>query len=419
MTPLSRLDLSKAHPAVSLGVCLAIWSAIYFPLLTFSVSDFNNFVGPWLDYIRLHGGFAALSDDFSEYAPPYLYLLAAVSYFDFPFSDQVLVKLVNAPFVALIGVSVFKLCRHFELSRNTAFVAGCGVLLVPTLGINAFIWGQADTLYTPLLLLSVLMVLKRRPYWAVGLFAAAVSIKLQGIFLAPFFLFAVLAARVPWRAALVAPFVYIASILPAALIGRPLSELVTIYLVQGKFYHQLSMNAPNFYFFLDYLFGASRNPLVYKVVTVLGLGLASAAGALIGLMGFAHRRVSDRAVLMAATLSMALMPFVLPKMHDRFFFGADMFAYALAWVDRRFIWAALGLQIGSMLSFAPEFSWYALPGGPEHWAWAVALGALVNSVVIAYIALLLRRELGVFLNAPRIKRRLGALLRLGRRRLRG
>jgi hypothetical protein len=177
------------------------------------------------------------------------------------------------------------------------------------------------------------------------------------------------------------------------------------------------MNAPNFYYFLDYLFGASRNPLVYKVVTVLGLGLASVTGALIGLMGFARRGVSDRALLMVATLSMALMPYVLPKMHDRFFFGADMFAYALAWVDRRYIWAAIGLQIGSTLSFAPEFSWYALPGGPEDWAWAVALGALINTAVIVYMAVLVNRELGLWWNFARIQRRLSALWRVSRRRL--
>lgn len=398
--------LDKVPPYLSLAVCAAAWAIVFGPFLSFSVSDFLLHVKPWIDYLRANGGLLALADDFSEYAPPYLYLLAAVSYFDFPFNDQILVKLVNAPFVLASAAGVFLLCRHFGKSLNHAVAAGASVVLLPTLGINAFVWGQADALYASLLLLATLLVLKGRPYWAVGLFAAAVSTKLQGMFLAPFVLMMVLAGRIPWRAVLVAPLVYLGSILPAALIGRPLGELATVYLTQGRMYHRLSFNAPNPYFFLDFLFHASGSWFVYKLFTLLGLIFASASGAAISLMGFARTQISDRAVLIAGALSVTVTPYVLPKMHDRYFIAADLFVFALAWVDRRFLWAAVALQVSSSLSYTPEFSLYLLPGAYETWGWAVLAGALINLGVIAYLARELGGELSGLWDIAAIKRRL-------------
>lgn len=392
MSRYSRFD--SVPPYASLAAFGLLWAIVYAPLLKFSVSDFHGFVKLWLDYIRSRGGFAALADPFSEYAPPYLYLLAAATYLGLPVEDQVLVKLINVPFVLIIALSIFGIARHFGLSRNAAAVAAGGALVLPTLGVNAFIWGQADTLYVSLLQLVVLLVLKQRPYWAVAIFALSVSIKLQAIFLAPFMLAMVLAERIPWHALLIAPTVYAATILPAALIGRPLRQLLTIYLVQGRFYNTLSMNAPNFYYFLDFFLGTSKDWQVYKKIAVAGLVLASVTGALLSLAGLGRRAISDRTVLLAATVSMTVMPYVLPKMHDRFFFGADMFSYALAWAAPQFIWVAVALQVSSLLSYAPEFSLYVLPGGTGVWKWAVVVGGMINTLVIAYLLRALWREVG-------------------------
>jgi Gpi18-like mannosyltransferase len=390
---------------------LAIWAIVYAPFLGFSVSDFRNFVGPWLIHIRDNGGLLALSGDFSEYAPPYLYLLSAVSYFDFPFSDQVLVKLLNAPFVVLVAVSVFQIVAHFGGDRPARFLAAGVALVLPTLGVNAFIWGQADAIYGSLLLLTVLLMLKRRPYWAIVVFAAALSTKLQAMFLAPFMAMMFLAGHIPWRALLLAPLVYGVSILPAALVGRPLQELVQVYLVQGRFYSRLSFNAPNPYFFLEYFFNASSVWRVYQMVTAAGLLLSMGVGALISAIGVGRKHLSDRAILIAAALSTTIMPYVLPKMHDRYFIGGDLLTFALACIDRRFVWTAVAMQVSSSLAMAPEFALYALPGEPGDWTIAVVVGAVINAGVIAHLALSLKRELGRFLDGDAIRRVLPAAMR--------
>jgi cytosine/uracil/thiamine/allantoin permease len=140
------------------------------------------------------------------------------------------------------------------------------------------------------------------------------------------------------------------------------------------------------------------------------MALAALVGAAYSLIGLGRRHISDRAVLIAAALSVTLMPYVLPKMHDRYFLGADLFAYALACVDRRFIWAAVAMQISSLLAYAPEFSLHFLPGDYHVWRWGVVAGAIINLGVIVHLAMSLKEELGVLWDVEGAKSRLyGAL----------
>ena len=51
--------------------------------------------------------------------------------------------------------------------------------------------------------------------------------------------------------------------------------------------------------------------------------------------------------LLVAALSAAAMPYVLPRMHDRYFFIADLLSLAVAFVYPRYWLAAVLFQIGS------------------------------------------------------------------------
>jgi hypothetical protein len=62
------------------------------------------------------------------------------------------------------------------------------------------------------------------------------------------------------------------------------------------------------------------------------------------------------------TLTLAMMPFVLPHMHERYFFAADVFAFALM-VQRPSTWPiAVLLQMGSALAYGQFL--YGCPFAP-------------------------------------------------------
>ena len=59
--------------------------------------------------------------------------------------------------------------------------------------------------------------------------------------------------------------------------------------------------------------------------------------------------------ILSSIVSGALMPFLLPKMHERYFFVADLMTLTLAFVDPR-LWVTVPLfQVGSLLSYLPYF----------------------------------------------------------------
>ena len=64
--------------AIVIPIFLAI--LLRFNLFYFKSSDFIHFLSPWYHFILENGRFSALQYNFSNYNPPYLYLLVIVSY---------------------------------------------------------------------------------------------------------------------------------------------------------------------------------------------------------------------------------------------------------------------------------------------------------------------------------------------------
>ena len=150
-----------------------------------------------------------------------------------------------------------------------------------------------------------------------------------------------------WWQVLVVPATYLVMMLPAALAGRPLPALLTIYLQQFDYYQFLSMNAPNPWMLVDLLL-----PGHYALGTRLGLGLAAVGG--LGLVWAClrcGRHPAPATLLLMLTASLALLPFLLPKMHERYFFPAACFGYLLA-VARPALWpVAVLLQLANVITY--------------------------------------------------------------------
>jgi Gpi18-like mannosyltransferase len=82
--------------------------------------------------------------------------------------------------------------------------------------------------------------------------------------------------------------------------------------------------------------------------------LGAAVGLAIALTALKLKE-SPRSSLFVATLSAAAMPYVLPRMHDRYFFVADVLSLTLAFAYPRYWLAAVLFQIGSLTSYLAYF----------------------------------------------------------------
>ena len=138
------------------------------------------------------------------------------------------------------------------------------------------------------------------------------------------------------------------------------------------------MKAPNPWALVQYL-----GLVPYGQGVVLGTAGALVVG--LGIAGLALlRRLEGADLLLLALASASLMPFLLPKMHDRYFFPADVlsFAYAAARPGPRSAAIAVCVQLGSLSAYSSIL--FGFRAGP-------ILGAVCLSVAILLIGLQLRR----------------------------
>jgi Gpi18-like mannosyltransferase len=92
-------------------------------------------------------------------------------------------------------------------------------------------------------------------------FGVAIAFKAQAIFLAPFIAQRLLSERTSPALWPVPGLVYVAAMLPSALAGWPMSDLMTIYLRQAEWNPQFISNAANLWAAVQY--GASTAGLAW------------------------------------------------------------------------------------------------------------------------------------------------------------
>lgn len=329
--------------------------------------DVAHAVGPWLDTIR-SGGFSALGGSFANYNPPYLYLLYLGSLT--PLSDVAVVKTIAAVFDLALAAGVAAVAYRVRGSIAIAAVAGVGILLLPEVFLNSAMWGQADGIFTALLVWSAWGLLTRRFTLAWVLFALAFSVKLQAMFLLPFIALAFIVQRHRWRSVLIAVGALLLTYVPALIAGRSVGSLASVYLDQVGAKKLLAVGVANMYQWIPSKF--------YPTVFPAGLLFAVAVVALLVALYLRQAPPPEESgpwLLRVGAAVGVLVPFILPAMHDRYFYAGAVFTALCVLVDRRYLGPLVVLQFTAVMAYSP-FLWGAtvLP----YWAVAIPqLGAVL------------------------------------------
>ena len=133
--------------------------------------------------------------------------------------------------------------------------------------------------------------------------------------------------------------------LPALLAGRPLYDLLTIYLGQASSYPRLTSSAPNLYQWLPDNAGVfGRAGLIFAVT-------------LAGFLSYTCLRSDTpwgkELTVRLALASALLVPFTLPYMHERYFYAADCIAIVYAFYFPRRFYIPLAVVTISLFSYFP------------------------------------------------------------------
>jgi Gpi18-like mannosyltransferase len=344
--------------------------AVRYPLRHFASDDFVLYTSRWYAAIRTEG-WNVFGREFSDYTPPYLYGLYAVSKI-FPNLSAVVATKAPQSVADFVCATLAALLTRERWPRSSLAPVGAfaAVLLFPTVVVNSALWGQCDSLYTSFLLLFAYFAIRERSAAACIAFGCAFAFKLQSLFLAPLVLVLVLRRVLRPGHLLWIPVPYLLAIVPSWLTGRPLADLLTIYVGQATWDTALSIDAPN-------LFAWIHPPEGVGVAIGLGLAAAACAAYVVGATRDRSPLTPERLVLLA-TLALVLFPFVLPRMHERYFYAADVFSVVLAFHVPRLAWLPVAIGGASLLSYTP-FLWGTtiVPAAMLALSMGIALAALI------------------------------------------
>jgi Gpi18-like mannosyltransferase/GAF domain-containing protein len=307
----------------------------------------------WYDQLRARGGVPGLREPIGNYNAPFLYLLVVAGYL--PGATLLKLKAIFALFDALVVYFMFRIVALRYSGWRIPALAALVSAFLPTVVVNASMYGQCDSIWASFALGGLYWLLRGRYWWAAAFFATAVAFKPQAIFVLPVLLMLVLVGRVRWRVLVALPAVYLLLDLPAIAAGRDPGELLTVYARQMDEQGSLARSAPSVFQFLPVTVGAD---------VLRGLGYLFAAAVVLGVcyVFVATRARLDTARLVTAAAFFAIaVPFLLPSMHERYFYLADLLTVALAFYRPRLWPLPLTVQAASALSYLPFLS----RGGPQ------------------------------------------------------
>ncbi len=339
-----REGLTSGKKRMALCIALSfIAFALRFICMEHETLDYLNFLTVWVEHFRDNGGFRGLAVSIGNYNVPYLYFLALISYSDI--YDLFLIKLVSIAFDVVLAFGVMKLVGVVTDSTSKRLFAYYATLLLPTVILNSAYWAQCDSIYVAFAVLSIWCALDGRPKLSLVMIAISFSFKLQAVFVMPIFLAFIFTGRMKWSHLPIFPLTYIAMVLPAVIAGRPFMETLTLYIDQGYTVGSyLNFNSPSIF--------ALLTDVDEGIWSKLGIVLAFAFTLLLLYWLFLCRHsLSNQTLLAAVTLMAVGIPFLLPHMHDRYFYAADIFTLAFAATAPQFFILPIFSQFASLLGY--------------------------------------------------------------------
>ncbi len=315
--------------------------------LTYETLDYQDWIRVWIQSLRDNGAWRGLGQEIwsCNYNVPYLYFLAFIS--NSEVYDLLLVKLTSIFFDVVLAWASMRLVGVLTKSDAKKLFAFVLVLWLPSVLLNGALWGQCDCIYASFAVLAVYLALDDKPGWSVACAALSVSFKLQGIFLLPVYFVFLVTGKIKWKHIFIFPAVYIATILPAVFAGRGFWELLTLYFRNtATIGDGLNYNSSSLYALFD--FNSMSNSAAARVGIVLAFLFC--CGIYLWMV-LRRKDAGNRALFGAAVLFCIGVPFLLPHMHDRYFFMADILTLVLAVTCPVAALIPLCVNFGSLLGY--------------------------------------------------------------------
>ena len=197
--------------------------------------------------------------------------------------------------------------------------------------------------------LAIYFALDDRPILSVLFFTLSFGFKLQAVFLLPVMAVLWLKGKYKLWHFLLFPVFYVLLVLPAVALGKPFLETLTLYASQtGSIGDGLNYNSPSVYAFFQY------DPSVTDLAAASRVGIIAAfvfMCVILAVCAIKRRSITNGVIVAVSVLFAVGIPFLLPHMHDRYFFAADVLTVVMAYAYVKYAAAAPLTQFASLLGY--------------------------------------------------------------------
>lgn len=343
-------DFFTKHSSVLFFIVITVLGiAIRFVGKNFLSSDMYNFLIPWFDTMKEHGGLAGLKNQVGDYNVLYQTFIAVMTYI--PLNPITQYKLLSCAFDFLLAFFLAAFACRLKQSPlfGTLFQSVYAVILfLPTVVFNSAFWGQCDSMYVFCLILVLLLMHKNKYLPAFIVLGISFALKFQTVFFLPF-LVSFYFVKKKFSAGLFAvsalSFWLCGGV--AYIFGRnPLSPF-TVYFSQTQTYDHMYLNARSIW----QLFGDDY-PRLSGFAVLLTLGICGLGFYMI----LQKKKRMDSSIQILNTIAWFawVCIFFLPAMHDRYAYFLDLILLLLAFLDKKYIKFAVFSLLLSFMAY-PAF----------------------------------------------------------------
>lgn len=300
------------------------------PFLNFETWDYTGFLKQWYDTIIENGRRHSLSMAIGDYNCPYMIILTFLTYL--PINSLYSIKTVSIIFDFVLAISsvilVNKITEKKSYNNIISLVTYGIILFAPTILLNSSCWAQCDSIYVSFVIISLIFLIDEKYIRSLVFLGIAFAFKLQFIFILPLYILVWMNKRkFPLFYFGILPVVDIIMCLPSIIFGRPLKEVIMVYIKQmGSYSSFTSNNFPSIYNLFCKLTEKSEALAIDNIdIGKVGIIITITIYAIMAFyLIYKNVKLSNKQIIKLGLWSVVIATFFMPNMHDRYMFVADI-----------------------------------------------------------------------------------------------
>ena len=352
-------------------------------LIKYISGDMRDYLLVWMEQIENNGGMRALGLEIGNYNIIYLFFLAIFTYIPLP--GIVTIKMFSIIFdfiLAIAGATIVKhLVKNSEHKKEIFLISYFILLMLPTVVLNSSVWGQCDSIYTAFIILSIMFLIKEKYLLSIIMLGISFSFKLQAVFIFPLYGLIYLGKRkFPFYYFFLIPIINVVSWLPALLNGRSFLSCLEIYLGQTEMMNNhINKNFINIYNFIAQS-NTTLIPDMSGTMGYIGMTILAIIFVIVSILTVMKKPdIKGESMLLIGIWGIIIATFLLPNMHERYIYLADVLSIIYVITYKKNILMAL------IINFISLYLYYIYLEGKLLIAIPPILMAIVYLALVTYL----------------------------------